>query len=152
MIELVDPCNVWMLFLRGDVKRLLRFLGNQGIQILQGYIAAPLLYIGWVVAAAWWTGCETIRHMTDCVVTIPLHVCVDRGRRRWPRIPPSPASRFVEHMDATRCLTTSTCHKTVRTQTGHDWRVCSNGLSRIIIVVPQTSAEDFATDGIAAAR
>lgn len=70
MIELADPCNVRMLFLRGDVKRLLRFLG---IQILQGYIAAPLLHIGWVVAAAWRTGCKTTRHLTDCVATVPCH-------------------------------------------------------------------------------
>jgi hypothetical protein len=77
MIELVDPCNVWMLFLRGDVKRLLGFLGIQGIQILQDYIAAPLLLcVGCVVAASWWTGCKTIRHMTDCVATIPLYHCI----------------------------------------------------------------------------
>jgi hypothetical protein len=91
MIELADRCNVRMLFLRGDVKRVLRFLGIQGIQILQSYIAAPLLYIRWVVFAAWRTGCKTIRHMTDCVATIPLHVCMDRGRRRWPRNPAQPS-------------------------------------------------------------
>jgi hypothetical protein len=51
------------------VKRLLRFLG---FQILLGYITPPntihctaRAVHRRVVATAWRTGCETIRHMTD---------------------------------------------------------------------------------------